>query len=227
LGQIDSMEESTTKTMSNLKLSLTSLLILGACGAVAYNVLALQPPRQKIPGSTAVQVQVKDIEIANVPQTNSSSPIGQLLNQTLSAEKSAQNSALIASIQKQLIYLGFYKGQVDGHNGPQTYAAIRLYQRQNSLKQTGKVSQKLLDHLKFTRKITDAGNLTGSIKPTSSANIEVLQLQRRLILFGYSPGKPDGVFGNSTRNAIRQFEADRSMPITGRVTAKLLQELGD
>ena len=221
------MEEIDSKPMSNLKISLASLLILGTCGAVAYNVLLMQPPRQNQPGSTAVRVQVRDMDVASVSRQKSSSSIGQLLQQTESAARRAQDESLTASVQKQLIYLGFYKGEVDGQSGPQTFAAIKLYQKHNSLRQTGQISAKLLDHLKFTRKITDAGNVTGSIKPKLAGNSEIRKVQERLIVFGYSPGTPDGLFGASTRKAIRQFEADRSMPVTGRITTGLLQELGD
>jgi len=208
-----------------------SLLILGACGAVVYNVLMLQTPKHKNPGSTAVRVQVKDIDVASVPREENASSIGQLLSRTQSSgrrasAKSAQNAALTASIQKQLVYLGFYNGAVDGYNGPQTFAAIKQYQQQNSLKVTGDISAKLLDHLKFTRKISDAGNITGSVKASDSAALEVRSVQERLIRFGYAPGNPDGVFGSATRKAIKRFEADRSMPITGRITKGLLQELG-
>jgi len=220
------MDERAIKPVSRLKTSLASLLILGTCGAVAYNVLALQPNRQQTPGSTAVRVQVRDIDIANVPLEESTSSIGQLLRQTQSSAKTAQVSALTASIQNQLTYLGFYKGKVDGQIGPQTFAAIKFYQQQNSLKQTGKTSYKLLDHLKFTRKIAEAGNNTGSIGTDSAGNSEVRQVQERLAVFGYAPGTPDGLMGVATRKAIKQFETDRKMPITGKITAALLQELG-
>lgn len=219
--------------MRSLKFSVMSLLVLGACGAVAYNVLLNQAPNQKRLGSTAVSVQVGDVEVSSVARDQkvsryqSSSPIGNLLQRSSQpgpvVQQSLQDRALTASIQGQLSHLGYYKGNVDGQLGPQTQDAIVRYQSQNSLRRTGSVSDKLLDHIKFTRKIADAGSVTGSIKVL---NPQTRTVQERLTLFGYKPGKIDGVMGSATINAIKLFQTDRSLPVTGRVTAKLLQELG-
>ena len=208
-----------------------SLLIVGACGAIAYNVLLSQNPNHKLPGSTAVRVQVGDMEVSGVqPQGDNLSSIDQLLQRTQTPAQSVENRALTASIQRQLVYLGFYKGAVDGQSGPQTIAAIKLYQRRNTLKQTGQVSGRLLEHLEFSRKIADASNATGSIpdRPAPSAvpSDRILRIQQQLSLFGYAPGTPDGVLGAATIKAIKQFEADRSLPVTGKITSALIRELG-
>ncbi len=200
-----------------------SLMIIGASGAVAYNVLLQQSPKKMLPGSTAVRVQVDDIDVAEVSSQNDTSSIGQLLSRTGKIKK---NGILIASVQGELAYLGFYKGPVDGQVGPQTLAAIKMYQQQNDLKQTGQVSSRLLDHLKFTRKISDASNNTGSVSPPVASGPDILKVQETLSLFGYMPGSPDGVLGRSTADAIRQFEMDRSLPVTGRITSNLILELG-
>jgi len=200
-----------------------SLMIIGASGAVAYNVLLQQSPKKMLPGSTAVRVQVDDIDVAEVSSQNDASSIGQLLSRTGKIKK---NGTLTASVQGELAYFGFYKGPVDGQVGPQTIAAIKMYQQQNDLKQTGQVSSQLLDHLKFTRKISDASNNTGSISPLAAPGPGILKVQETLSLFGYMPGIPDGVLSRSTTDAIKQFEMDRSLPVTGRISTSLLLELG-
>lgn len=226
MGQIEIMEEEVSKPMRNLKISIMSLLIIGSCGAIAYNVLLQQSPKRMLPGSTAVRVQVDDIDVSDVAAKNETSSIGQLLNRTTNSAISPQNRALTASVQGQLAHLGYYNGSVDGQSGPQTLTAIKQYQQKNALKQTGQVSRKLLDHLKFTRKISDASNNTGSITTAVVANNNVMHVQEKLTVFGYLPGEADGVFGRSTSDAIRQFETDRSLPVTGKITPGLLQELG-
>lgn len=55
--------------------------------------------------------------------------------------------------------------------------------------------------------------------------IEVQLVQRGLSELGYSPGAVDGVLGEATRNAIREFEADRGLPVTGGVSASVIKEL--
>jgi peptidoglycan hydrolase-like protein with peptidoglycan-binding domain len=42
---------------------------------------------------------------------------------------------------------------------------------------------------------------------------------------GYLPGTIDGFLGGQTRDAIRQFERDRGLPVTGDVTEALIAEL--
>lgn len=215
-----------SKPMRSLKVSIISLLILGACGSVAYNVLLRQSPKNTLPGSTAVRVQVNEVDVSDVASRKGTSSIGQLLSRTANVKSHAQKSALTASIQGQLAHLGFYKGAVDGQSGPKTLAAIKVYQQRNALKQNGEVSRKLLDHLNFSRKISDAGNNTGSISTTPKKTPRILKVQEKLRQFGYVPGDIDGVFGKLTISAIKQFEADRSLPITGKITANLLNELG-
>lgn len=54
---------------------------------------------------------------------------------------------------------------------------------------------------------------------------QIRLLQRLLISRGYSPGEPDGLPGEQTREAIRQFEADSGLPVSGRITEAVLQAL--
>ena len=58
-----------------------------------------------------------------------------------------------------------------------------------------------------------------------SSKINVKTAQRMLRSLGYQVGKPDGVMGPNTRNAIISFERANSMPETGRVNATLLERL--
>jgi hypothetical protein len=57
-----------------------------------------------------------------------------------------------------------------------------------------------------------------------SASIQVL-VQESLARRGYYPGQIDGVIGPETRTAIREFQRDNGLPVTGRITPQLLQAL--
>ena len=50
-------------------------------------------------------------------------------------------------------------------------------------------------------------------------------LQRALNEFGYGPLKATGNYGSETIAAIKKFERDRKMPVTGQISPRLLQEL--
>jgi len=50
-------------------------------------------------------------------------------------------------------------------------------------------------------------------------------VQSRLAKLGFSPGPIDGVFGEQTREAIRQFEGTRKIPVTGEISRALIEAL--
>lgn len=54
---------------------------------------------------------------------------------------------------------------------------------------------------------------------------QIRLIQRLLIARGYDPGEPDGLPGEQTRDAIRQFETDNAMQVTGKITERVLQAL--
>ena len=53
----------------------------------------------------------------------------------------------------------------------------------------------------------------------------VTAIQRALADFGYGPLKATGNYGSDTIAAVKKFERDRKMPITGQISPRLLQEL--
>ncbi len=57
---------------------------------------------------------------------------------------------------------------------------------------------------------------------SGSSGYEVRQLQDMLVTQGYLIDNVDGVFGNNTEYAVRVFQAERHMPVTGIVDSKLM-----
>ena len=53
----------------------------------------------------------------------------------------------------------------------------------------------------------------------------VAALQRALNDVGYGPLKTTGNYGSDTIAAVKKFERDRKMPVTGQISPRLLQEL--
>jgi peptidoglycan hydrolase-like protein with peptidoglycan-binding domain len=54
----------------------------------------------------------------------------------------------------------------------------------------------------------------------------LVQVQDNLRRLGYYNGQVDGLNGTGTRNAIRSYQMDRGLPVTGRVDQELLRDLG-
>jgi peptidoglycan hydrolase-like protein with peptidoglycan-binding domain len=57
------------------------------------------------------------------------------------------------------------------------------------------------------------------------ADAESYAIQGRLKVDGYYPGKIDGIIGDSTKDAIRAFQAERGLPTTGHVGPKTYKAL--
>jgi peptidoglycan hydrolase-like protein with peptidoglycan-binding domain len=55
---------------------------------------------------------------------------------------------------------------------------------------------------------------------------EIMQVERALQTKGYKPGTVDGVMDDSTREAVRAFQKDNSLPITGSIDDKTAAKLG-
>lgn len=64
-----------------------------------------------------------------------------------------------------------------------------------------------------------------SYAPSYSSDLAV-DVQRELRRRGYYHGPIDGDVGPGTRNAIRNYQDDRGLPVTGRIDRYLLHSLG-
>lgn len=54
----------------------------------------------------------------------------------------------------------------------------------------------------------------------------VYEAQKKLKELGYNPGSLDGLWGKKTREAVRQFQKDMKLPVTGRLDQKTTEKLG-
>jgi peptidoglycan hydrolase-like protein with peptidoglycan-binding domain len=69
----------------------------------------------------------------------------------------------VEAVQKELLSTGHYVGMVDGVTGKQTEQAIRKYQSENGLAVNGDITPKLIEHMRYRRKLLAAAEVTGSI----------------------------------------------------------------
>ena len=57
-------------------------------------------------------------------------------------------------------------------------------------------------------------------------NDSVFQVQSILDELGYKPGTPDGVMGKRTRKAIKKFQSEMGLNVTGQIDAELESSMG-
>lgn len=127
------------------------------------------------------------------------------------------SSSVIANTQSELRQRGYDVPAVSGELDAKTQAAIRAYQEQSGMQVTGRASQSLLDRLQASEGPGD----------TQSRQELVRTVQAELNDLGYNGGPTDGVFGPTTRNAVRAYQADNNLPVTGEVTQSLLIHMQD
>lgn len=76
---------------------------------------------------------------------------------------------------------------------------------------------------------SDAFQTTPETEPVRRAPLYdptlVAAIQRGLTDHGYSPGRPDGVFGSRTQSAIREFQTRQGLVVDGQPTPELLASL--
>jgi peptidoglycan hydrolase-like protein with peptidoglycan-binding domain len=132
-------------------------------------------------------------------------------------EEAEVSSTVIANTQSELRQRGYDVPVVSGQLDAKTQAAIRAYQEQSGMQVTGRASQALLDRLQASQGPSD----------TQSRQELVRTVQAELNDLGYNGGPTDGVFGPTTRNAVRAYQADNNLPVAGEVSQSLLIHMQD
>lgn len=124
---------------------------------------------------------------------------------------------LVTAIQSELRQSGYAVDAVSGTMDDTTRAAIRDFQADAGLPVTGEPSDRMLAHLRST-----AGQ-----QNLQQRRRLVRQLQEELTQRGYEPGPADGTFTPRTRTAIRTFQSDANLQVTGQPSRELLAEMGE
>ena len=111
--------------------------------------------------------------------------------------------------QQRLIDKGLLRGKADGAYGPQTEAALRQFQSQNGLAETGHLDADTLDALT-------------SVSPDTASAKDV---QQRLIDLGYLQGIADGIIGPRSTDAMKLFQRLNGLSASGNADRASLELL--
>ena len=126
----------------------------------------------------------------------------------------------VAAVQRGLNDLGYSAGPVDGLMGGKTRSAIRAYQIDNGLPVSGEPSRSLNEHLQ--------GTLMAGASPAPMPIVDsstIVEIQTRLRDRGYNVSSINGTLDASTTAAIRAFQGDAGLPVSGQATAALRDQL--
>ena len=61
---------------------------------------------------------------------------------------------------------------------------------------------------------------------TSYNRATIKKVQKKLNKYGYDCGDPDGIAGSKTRKAVKKYQQDNDLTVTGTINSKLLDSLG-
>lgn len=178
---------------------------------------------------------------------------GGLIGFTPALQAHGHSQSAIRNAQEQLKSDGYYNGVVDGADGPSTQAAIRRYQRDHNLKVNGRLDRKTRKELgvkghdsddearraarESNRTTAEADRSTGEAdrstteadrsQPGSApSSATVSAAQRRLSAKGFYKGDVDGNYGPETRAALREYQKNSNLNVTGRLDQATLSKLG-
>jgi peptidoglycan hydrolase-like protein with peptidoglycan-binding domain len=201
-----------------------ALTVVVLAGAIVYNTLTQSAPR----ASQGDGVAMSDGD----PFTGSTRVTVDVANDNpRGGTVTLRYDATVESVQRELAASGLYSDKVDGVSGQRTKIAIIAYQRANGLDETGLATPELVEHIRYTRRITEAVNMTDAnpvrlqpLAPLKAADT-VTRVQVGLAELGYEPGVINGQLGQETRNAILRFERDRGIAPTGDISPTLIVEL--
>jgi peptidoglycan hydrolase-like protein with peptidoglycan-binding domain len=136
---------------------------------------------------------------------------------SVSADSGAIYRAQVKQVQTALNAAGYAAGPADGALGPRSRAAIGRYQSDNNLAATGEVNAELLASLNIASE--------GQPPVNAASAVTIRQVKEELRAHGYTVGDSNGTLDLATRQAIRTYQGDAGLEVTGEVTTALLEHL--
>lgn len=133
-------------------------------------------------------------------------------------------SQVVQTIQNRLNEAGYAAGPADGLMGSRTRSAIEAYQGANGLLITGQPSQGLLDHIRATAMAQRSQSDPAPQTAAASTQV-VIDIQSALRRRGYAVSVVDGEMDDETAAAIRAYQRESNLAVTGRASSELLANL--
>lgn len=130
------------------------------------------------------------------------------------------SGAEVLAVQQNLAELGYLAVTPDGIYGKMTEAAVIMFQAANGLETPdGKVGNWTVGKLN-----SDTAVRFSSFSKGSTGNA-VKVMQKYLVKLGYLTATPDGVFGNMSYSALKEFQAKNGLTQTGVADQATLAKL--
>ena len=127
----------------------------------------------------------------------------------------------VRKLQQRLKDVGYYNGSVDGSYGESTTAAVMAFQLRNNLTVDGKAGPATQRVLYGSKSSINYPSMREGEEGSSVRN-----LQYTLYELGYYDGSIDGIYGQTTSDAVRAFQIQNKItPVDGIAGTKTLNKL--
>lgn len=135
----------------------------------------------------------------------------------------------VYNAQRELKQRGYSPGPADGLMGKQTKDAIRKFQQAQGLPATGSLDEKTINLLNAGPSNEKSPTPEKNVGKTSAKSADdtnrILKAQQYLQQLGYKPGTPDGMAGKKTTTAVKKFQQDHGLTVTGIINDLVLKEM--
>lgn len=137
--------------------------------------------------------------------------------------------AAVQAVQDHLRHAGAYNGAIDGMWGSDSVVALQQFQASHQLQVTGQLNQATAAALGLDPQVL-LGAQQAAVPPLPPPDTlrpaSVRAVQDRLRSLGFYTGGVDGVWGQSTQNAVGQFQQNRGLQPTGQLTPATVTAMG-
>ncbi len=156
----------------------------------------------------------------------------------LGSLRQGMNGDGVRALQSKLKTLNYYSGSIDGDYGENTFAAVVEFQTVNGLTADGIAGKATLNLLYSGTGSSSGGSSSGGSSSTASDPIKygetasstgyktlsttnspstasVTALQTSLNSLGYYTGSLDGKYGGGTADAVRNYQTNKGLRVTG------------
>jgi hypothetical protein len=241
--------------MTPLSARLAFTGFLAMAGAISVNALYLQEPPSRLPevtgtvragnpgardGSTSAPdaapaqnpAQPRQPEPVRPPLSAPDRPSAlpsadvpqEITPPRAEAQERIPTEVLVGAIQRELSDRGYDAGRRDGNVDVPTREAIMAFEFDAGLTLTGTPSEVLLKQILFGPYRTNQGAGDGSERVEREPRL-VGEVQTRLAELGFSSAPATGRMSQATRDAVRAFEKNRELPISGQLGMRVMLEI--
>ena len=139
--------------------------------------------------------------------------------------RNGDESGEVRKLQQALCDMGYLKkDSVTGYYGDVTESAVKKFQKDNGIKETGVAAKQTLD--KINTKVNGTKLEEGKVYKSGDENSGVKEVQTRLFELGYLDKKyVTGYFGAITVSAVKKFQKNNQISETGTVAELTLKAL--